>query len=69
MKLNGPRRRLRSTGLAAVLALGLLGFSSSSVDVGRARAAGGAPAPLVAAGQPVNWWFVFKFNAEKGRQQ
>ncbi len=29
-----------------------------------ALAAQEAPVPLLASGQPVNWWFVFKFNAE-----
>ncbi len=24
----------------------------------------GVPSPLLAAGQPVDWWFVFKFNTE-----
>lgn len=28
----------------------------------RSRAALDGPAPLLAAGQPVNWWFAFKFN-------
>ncbi len=36
--------------------------------IGKAQAAdsrdeGAAPAPLVAKGHPVEWWFVFKFNA------
>jgi hypothetical protein len=38
---------------------------SSSLDVGRVRAASGAPVPLITAGQPVTWWFVFKFNTAK----
>ena len=28
-----------------------------------AVAADGAPSPLLTSGQPVDWWFVFKFNA------
>ena len=29
-------------------------------------AAQDAPTPLLRSGQPVNWWFVFKFNAQSG---
>src|SRR5436190_23792536 len=29
---------------------------------GSAVAADGAPSPLLTSGQPVDWWFIFKFN-------
>ena len=32
--------------------------------VGTALQRGGSPSPLLSAGKPVDWWFVFKFNSE-----
>jgi hypothetical protein len=42
---------------ASLLLLVLIGPSCSSRG-------SSAPAPLLAAGHPVDWWFVFKFNSE-----
>ncbi len=46
-----------------VLALAVL-VVLASVSPVRPRAAGTTPAPLLKTGQPVDWWFVFKFNAK-----
>jgi Deoxyribonuclease II len=35
-----------------------------SAALARPALSSSAPAPLSSAGQPVNWWFVFKFNAK-----
>jgi len=46
---------------AFVVVLLLLGCLDDSRQV---RAAGEAPVPLLEAGRPVNWWFVFKLNTK-----
>ena len=39
-------------------------FSGYPGNVGYAWATGEAPTPLLEKGHPVDWWFVFKFNAK-----
>src|SRR5438128_909279 len=39
-------------------------FVFGSVGPVQPRAASSTPSPLIKAGQPVDWWFVFKFNAK-----
>ena len=46
-------------GLPAEADAGTAGFDSAGSDEGTAA----TPAPLLAAGKPVDWWFAFKFNA------
>jgi hypothetical protein len=50
----------KSRAVALTLTLALAAFSAG------AFAADKAPVPLLAKGQPVDWWFVFKFNSSKG---
>jgi len=50
-------------GLAASLFIAFSVFSTQLTVVGPAHAAQGAPVPLLETGRPVDWWFVFKFNA------
>jgi Deoxyribonuclease II len=59
--------------LAIALLAGHVGLPSSAPAAGAPSASAGvtnitktlgnAPVPLLTAGQPVDWWFVFKFNA------
>ena len=58
--LSGHRRRIATS---AVLALALFGCALAGVL--SADAAEPQPRPLLAKGQPVDWWFVFKFNSSK----
>ena len=51
-------RSSRITPCAIALALATLSAGALAADT--------APVPLLAKGQPVAWWFVFKFNAQKG---
>src|ERR1700761_9092370 len=52
------RTGLQCLRMAALCAIGLLAGRTALCQTGDQ-----APAPLLKAGQPVNWWFVFKFNA------
>ena len=53
------RGALRGPWRLALVSSVLLWFAAAP----QASAQPPAPAPLIAAGQPVDWWFVFKFNA------
>jgi hypothetical protein len=50
----------------ALVILGILfiTLSGNFHDVGYAAPSSGAPVPLLRAGHPVDWWFVFKFNSK-----
>ena len=50
-------RRLRAAALRSGLTVALLASCGASAAV--------APVPLLAKGQPTDWWFVFKFNSSK----
>jgi deoxyribonuclease II len=39
-------------------------LSGNPLHVGYAAPSSGAPVPLLNAGHPVDWWFVFKFNSK-----
>src|SRR6267378_439084 len=39
-------------------------LSGDSRSIGNAAASNDAPIPLLKAGHPVDWWFVFKFNSK-----
>lgn len=47
-----------------ILAVLFTVLSISSHKVGYAAPSNGAPVPLLSAGHPVDWWFVFKFNSK-----
>jgi Deoxyribonuclease II len=47
----------------AFASLILVVLSQCRQEVGYAAPQSDAPAPLLSAGHPVNWWFVFKFNS------
>jgi hypothetical protein len=64
MRLGLDHATFRTLRLAVVLVSGLVGFSGSLDTVGRAWAADEAPVPLLEAGQPVDYLFVFKFNTK-----
>jgi hypothetical protein len=55
-KAGPARRRLRACAIALAVV---------SLAVCSAHAADPAPVPLLAKGQPADWWFVFKFNSSK----
>src|SRR5437868_1307977 len=56
LRVHGWRNAiLRAAGIAMTFAM----------LAGGAFAADPAPAPLLAKGKPVDWWFVFKFNSTK----
>ena len=71
MNDTDPRARQRASHRVAMFAvaavLGLTALSTHPPMVGYAGVAqpagAGAPTPLLKAGQPVDWWLVFKFNA------
>jgi hypothetical protein len=51
--------------LAIALAAGqFMGTPTSTTPTVQQRSAVGTPSPLLSAGQPVDWWFVFKLNSE-----
>jgi hypothetical protein len=54
--INSPAMRL----LVACLSVSLIALCGVTLQAAEAL----APVPLLQSGQPVNWWFVFKFNAE-----
>ena len=60
---QSPPASLRRHGIAVLVALAA-GFGSlgTLAPVGAAEP---PPRPLLAKGRPVDWWFVFKFNASK----
>jgi hypothetical protein len=60
MELDMMRRKLWSLLLVAVC-IGNLGSAEKAFCQG---ALSQPPSPLLKKGQPVDWWFVFKFNAE-----
>ncbi len=47
----------------ALLALALFLLVSINLACSSSSSAPSAPAPLLSAGHPVDWWFVFKFNS------
>lgn len=49
--------------LVIVLVLFII-LPGSSHNAGYAAPSSGAPVPLLSAGHPVDWWFVFKFNSK-----
>ena len=57
--------RTRTGSLSAILLVGLfvLAVEKGSAPQAQGRAAA-APSPLLSAGKPVDWWFVFKFNGK-----
>src|SRR5437667_12687440 len=58
------KRQLRAMQLPLTFALALLcAYGSLSIKYGSASAAD-SPAPLLEKGKPVDWWFVYKFNAQ-----
>jgi len=50
---------------AAILLICLAASAGFPGDARRAWSAEGPPRPLLAVGQPVDWWFVFKFSSSK----
>lgn len=55
-----------SRALVSALALGLLlAVCPGYAPVAEPRAPQSSPAPLLAKGHPVDWWFVFKLNSAK----
>jgi Deoxyribonuclease II len=56
--MNPPRAKQLTLSLVLFCALGALSFK------GNTATAADAPAPLLAKGKPVEWWFVYKFNAQ-----
>jgi hypothetical protein len=56
-------RHLCAMRLQLILSLALFCCGSLVIDYGTARAAD-APVPLLAKDKPVDWWFVYKFNAK-----
>src|SRR5690348_15942596 len=52
----------RVSSLLTVLIGSAAAFLPCAID--SSAAADDAPAPLIAPGQPVDWWFVFKFNSK-----
>jgi Deoxyribonuclease II len=48
--------------LTAALLFGI--FSANAPNIEHAAPPNGAPVPLLSAGHPVDWWFVFKFNSK-----
>jgi hypothetical protein len=58
------KRRSRSEEVAQLLLAGLLASLTIFQSIAPLTAQpASAPAPLLKSGQPVDWWFVFKFNA------
>lgn len=62
-RMPGPL--LRRILWATILFVYLAACAAHPGGVGLVWAAADAPTPLLAKGQPVDWWFVFKFNASK----
>jgi hypothetical protein len=54
---------MRGGVIAAIAALAAIGCFPPGAS--RVQGAEAAPRPLLAEGQPVDWWFVFKFNSSK----
>src|SRR2546427_8817707 len=48
---------------AVVVAVIFFAFALAAVPNAVVRGADSAPTPLLQQGHPVDWWFVFKFNA------
>jgi len=64
MKNDNPKSKLNFfVGLAVALVI-LIFLSNYRQRVGYAAPSNGAPVPLLSAGHPVDWWFVFKFNSK-----
>ena len=62
MESNPPNPRLRRPLHRAVVVFTLLALPA--YPQGGGTASNQAPAPLLKAAHPVDWWFVFKFNTE-----
>lgn len=65
MGRKNSRLRLGAILRAATLLVCAVICAGIPDHIGTAWAADGAPQPLLAKGNPVDWWFVFKFNASK----
>jgi hypothetical protein len=61
---NHRKSKFRLLGALVVVAV-LFGIvSGNPPNVGHAAPPSSAPVPLLGAGHPVDWWFVFKFNSK-----
>ena len=60
--LTGTAQRRSAALVRLLLLVFALTAGIAPCHIRDAQAAGGAPTPLLADGQPVDWWFVFKFN-------